>query len=267
MQKVMIWILSALFLFTIIRSTDTGWALDKRDVRSDMVYIKGGTLRMGKSRTPFETQPATAIVSAFYIDKFEVSNADYKKFIDATNYPAPFLDPEKYPWARPYNWINRQFPPGADALPVVLVSWHDAVAYAKWRGKKLPTEVQWELAARTEQNLAYPWGNQWDSTRCNTRAAGPGTAVTVNSYESGISKDGLHHLVGNVMEWCADWYAVDSNPGVETKDPIGPEKGATRVVRGGSWKTISRACLRGDARESFPPSARRADLGFRCVLD
>ena len=250
-----------------LRCSEQGYANERRADYKEMVLIPAGTFIMGKADSRLDAAPHRVEVSAFYMDIYEVTNAEYKKFIDATGHPAPFLDPVKYPLAEKYNWHNNLFPAGSDSLPVVLVSWHDAQAYARWCGKKLPTEAQWEMAARSLSDLEYPWGDQWDSTRVNTRQNGRLAAAAVGAFSTGATSQGIHDMIGNVWEWCADWYGKDYYTGSTLKDPQGPAAGATRVVRGGSWDTFKPERLKAYSRESFPPSSRRHDLGFRCVLE
>ncbi len=233
-----------------------------------MVLIPGGTFTMGSDQDGKDARPAHKVyVSPFYIDKYEVTNAQYKAFMDSTGYPAPYLDPKKYPWAEKYNWENGTYPPSTGNLPVVLVNWEDANAYAQWAGKRLPTEAEWELAARGLEGFTYPWGNQWDSTKCNSRVNGLNRAVEVSRYTGGVSPYGVFNMAGNVWEWCADWYGADYYKNSPQKNPKGPDRGATRVIRGGSWDTYGIERLKTFARESQFPSVRSYDLGFRCALD
>ena len=233
-----------------------------------MVFIPGGTFIMGSDQNGKDAQPAHKVyVSSFYMDKYEVTNAQYKTFLDSTGYPAPYLDPERYPWAEKYNWKDGTYPLNAKNVPVVLVSYEDANAYAKWAGKRLPTEAEWEKAARGSEGFTYPWGSQWDSTKCNSRFSGINRAVSVTRYDRDVSPYGVFNMAGNVWEWCADWYDNEYFRNSPGKDPKGPARGATRVIRGGSWDTYGIERLSAFARESQFPSVRSYDIGFRCAKD
>ncbi len=233
-----------------------------------MIFIPGGTFIMGSDQGGKDAQPAHEVyVSAFYMDRYEVTNGQYKQFIDSTGYPAPYLDPKKYPLAEHYNWKNAVYPPGTENLPVVLVSWEDANAYAKWAGKRLPTEAEWEKAARGDKGFIYSWGNQWDSTQCNSRISALNCAVAVTRYAQGASPYGIFNMTGNVWEWCADWYNNAYYKNSPKQDPKGPDRGATRVIRGGSWDTYGVERLSAYSRESQFPSVRSYDIGFRCVKE
>ncbi len=233
-----------------------------------MVYIPGGYFTMGSDQGKSDARPPHKVfVKGFYIDKYEVTNAQYKRFIDSTGHPAPYLDPQKYPWAEKYNWKNGTYPPGTAQLPVVLVSWDDANAYAQWAGKRLPTEAEWEKAAKGGKNFSYPWGNNWDSGKCNSRESGLNKAVRVDAYPQGVSAYGVFNMAGNVWEWCSDWYDPNFYGKSPSRNPIGPYRGATRVIRGGSWDTYGAERLRTFARESQFPSVKSYDLGFRCAKD
>ena len=233
-----------------------------------MILIPKGKFIMGNNSGRIDARPAHEIyLDDYYIDKYEVSNKDYKKFIDATGYSAPNVDTNKYPWAKQYNWHNNTYPKGTENLPVVLVNWNDANAYAKWCGKRLPTEAEWEKAAKGPNNLLFPWGNEWDSTKCNVSSSGIKTTLPVNSNKNGISGYGVFNMIGNVWEWCSDYYDKDYYKVSPKISPKGPEVGATRIIRGGSWNTFGNNNFRCDSRESQFPSVKSLDIGFRCVKD
>ena len=172
-------------------------ALDRR-----MVEIPAGEFLMGdKNRKVF--------VDAFWIGRYPVTNAQYKRFVDATGHKPP------------RHWQGNTYPADRATHPVVYVTWDDAVAYAKWAGKRLPTEEEWEKAARGTDGRMYPWGNYWEEGRCNTSEAGIGNTTPVGHYSpGGDSPYGCADMAGNVWEWTASAW----EPGSER-----------RVVRGGSW--------------------------------
>jgi len=179
--------------------------------------------------------PAGGSVSSFYMDVYEVTNAQYGKFMRATGHREPnYWDNSKY------NQSNQ---------PVVGVSWNDAVAYAKWAGKRLPREKEWEWAARGGlRGKEYPWGDQGPSLgRANYYGANVGQSKAVGSYPA--NGYGLHEMVGNVWEWCQDWYNSDKD---------------SKVLRGGSWLT-SIDNLRVTIRTYYDPNSKIYNYGFRCV--
>ena len=187
--------------------------------------------------------PAGPLIPAFYMDKYEVTNAQYRKFVQATGHREPSYrnDPK-------FNQSNQ---------PVVGVSWHDAIAYAEWAGKRLPTEKEWEWAARGGlKGKEYPWGDDQSLARNYANYRGTGgkdkwkeSAAPVGSFKP--NGYGLYDIAGNAWEWCQDWYDSDKD---------------SRVLRGGYWvsNTIN---LRVARRINYPPDSRGSSLGFRCVAD
>ncbi len=207
-----------------------------------MLRIPAGEFLYGEQKKRIE-------LPEFWIDRAPVTHADYKQFIDANpDHRVPYVD-EK--WAQPYNWDQRArtYPPDKAAHPVVLVSWHDAVAYAEWAGKRLLTEEEWEKAARGTDGRVYPWGDTFDKEKCNTNESGIGGTTPVGKYSpQGDSPYGCVDMAGNVWEWTAsDW----------------SEKSMNKVLRGGSWLYFdldARAAVRlGDDADS-----RVISFGFRC---
>ncbi len=190
-------------------------------------------------------------VPAFYIDKYEVSNIQYKKFVDAAGRTPP------------EDWKNGTYPAGKANHPVIYVSWHDADAYAKWAGKRLPSEAEWEKAARGPRSLLYPWGDTFKRNQANTETGGPGQTTPVGKYEKGKTHYGVYDMSGNVKEWTADFYKdYEGNP---FKDEF---YGLTepKVARGGSFVEANYDCM-GSTRFKITPSGSDEDLGFRCVKD
>ncbi len=232
-----------------------------------MVQVLGGTFRMGSTTGDESEGPVREVsIDTFWIDRTEVTNEQYKKFVDATGRPVPYVAES---WAKPYNWDRaaRTYPDGKGNHPVVLVSWDEAAAYALWAGKRLPTEAEWEYAARGPGSRTYPWGNAWDASRCNwlSDALVEGLAP-VGSYPSGASWCGALDMAGNVWEWCADWFAPDAYSAAARRNPSGPVTGRYRVLRGGSWGSPADLC-RSSARAFRPPYARSDAAGFRCAAD
>ncbi len=180
-------------------------------------------------------------VPAFSIDRYEVTNAEYARFIQATG------------WQPPKHWNGASPPPGLDRHPVVNVSYTDAEAFARWAGKRIPTAEEWERAARGRDGRLYPWGNEFNASRCNTAEAGLGATCPVDAYLLDRSPEGVIGMAGNVEEWTS---AV-------TRDTQGVER---RVVCGGSWlETGALLALTAVRRPTGALAASYEDVGFRCV--
>jgi len=262
-------------------------------VPSDMVYVGHGASLMGidkqappdsgkkltaydkRMMTPWSAEafndegPAhTVFLDSYLIDKYEVSNKDYGEFIRATGHPTPAY------WDDPRLNNHRQ--------PVVGVNWNDAKAYCEYRGKRLPTEAEWEKAARGPYGNIYPWGNTFDPNKANFGKREPATAE-VDSYPDGVSYYGVYHMAGNAFEWVADWYDPSYYSRFETSvNPVGPSKpvwlggtgtyvdrltvGEKRVIRGGSW-IAPEGTLRTTHRFWNHPqnNSYGVGLGFRCA--
>jgi len=200
---------------------------------------------------------------AYYLDRYEVTQAEYQTFVSATGRPAPT------------DWMGRRHPVGLARHPVVSVTWADADAYCRWAGKRLPTEPEWERAARGTAGRAYPWGDRFELGRANVGGARNGTTV-VGSYPNGRSPEGVYDLVGNVWEWTADWYGP--YPGHSATDLSEQDARPARVLRGISWSGIGHFepeiqmdilahNARGSFRFSTDPEGRLNDVGFRCAKD
>ncbi|MBI5303683.1 MAG: SUMF1/EgtB/PvdO family nonheme iron enzyme [Chloroflexi bacterium] len=195
-------------------------------------------------------------LDAYYIDEMPVTNADYKKFLDAGA-----LRPVPENWDKRY----RSYMIGASDHPVTCVSWDDANAYAVWAGKRLPTEAEWEKAARGTDGRWFPWGNRLDVTRFNSRESNVHGTTPVNQFSPrGDSPFGVMDVVGNVSEWCADWYAEDYFKLSPDRNPRGPASGDWRVLRGGAWDAAS-DLARCASRDYISPESGYATVGFRCA--
>lgn len=231
----------------------------------DMVFIPGGAFVMGSDEGSPNHQPQHQLVVAdFYVDRWPVTNAEYKKFADATGHPVPNYEVS---WCdtQGYNWDpqTRLYPEGKADHPVVLVTWEDAMAYAAWAGKRLPTEAEWERAARGTEGRRYPWGNDLGSGRCNCKEAGLHHTSPIGAFSpQGDTPEGLVDMVGNVWEWTNSLFApfpYDPNDGRESRQALG-----FRVLRGASWVNDAQVanCLsRLDGDFQF-----YNNVGFRCAV-
>ncbi len=274
-----------------------------------MVYVPGGEFTMGSSL--FETivlsgsklflfsdqRPKHKVyLDGFWIDKTEVTVGMFRKFVEETGYKTsaelkgggkPWRDgPKEYEWpvVAGIDWLHPREAgiEAEDNHPVVQVSWEDAMAYAKWAGATLPTEAQWEKAARGPDERKFPWGNEFNGAYLNygditcpvkrwrDTEFNDGYAFTapVGTYPRGASPYGVLDMSGNVWEWVLDWYDEDYYGNSPYKNPPGPESGRVRAMRGGSWYDGNPkewvSCV---IRHQNPPDDRYEDVGFRCAVN
>jgi sulfatase modifying factor 1 len=225
----------------------------------ELVHIPAGEFTMGH-KDSYDTLPVRRMnLPAFFIDKYEVTNKRYKRFIDATGYKVPWSqDPAvaAYAWI----WQERMYPQGKSDDPVVLVSWNDAKAFCTWAGKSIPTEAQWEKAARGANGKPYPWGNTWEAAKANTAESGLKQTAPVGAFKEDVSEYGVNDLAGNVSEWVEEWFApYEGNPMTNYE-----ERNKYKVLRGGSWD-YSRSIANGYHRQYALPQSQMAAIGFRCV--
>lgn len=224
-----------------------------------MVLIPAGEFTMGHASS-YDTQPVRRVsLPAFYIDKYEVTNKRYKRFIDATGHKVPWSED---PAAEPYkwDWRARMYPAGKGDDPVVLVSWDDAKAFCTWAGKALPTEAQWEKAARGVGGKVYPWGNEWLDKNANTMESGLRQTSPVGAFAADVSEFGVHDMAGNVSEWVEDWFVM--YPGNTFINYDAGEK--YKVLRGGSWDYF-KSIATGYHRQYALPHSQMTAMGFRCA--
>ncbi|MBL4846400.1 MAG: SUMF1/EgtB/PvdO family nonheme iron enzyme, partial [Planctomycetes bacterium] len=262
-----------------------------------MVSVPAGTFTMGLEQT-FEGQadegPSHEVtLSAYQIDRYEVSNAQYSKFLTWAKIQASQRHEfchEREPTGKdhiPLAWGDARYK-GA-AYPVVGVDWFDAYAFAGWAGKRLPTEAEWERAARGKESTLFPWGARFEPSRVHYAESLFGRRIQtdedvqafvqwlqqnrehltlrVDIKDGGAAPEGALHMSGNVAEWVADRYAVDYYKGGAATNPKGPKQGSERVLRGGSWLVPTPVGLTGASRGPQSPLVRRPWNGFRCALD
>jgi formylglycine-generating enzyme required for sulfatase activity len=219
----------------------------------DMVLVPAGPFLMGSNEQDDEGPVHEVFLDAFYIDKYEVANAQYEAFLKATGHRPPLT------WGKP----------GFDQpdQPVTGVSWEDAADYAAWAKKRLPTEAEWEKAARGADGRRYPWGDMWEAGRCfsaeNGASHGP---APIGTYPRGVSPFGCHDMAGNAWEWCADWYSAEYYLQSVHTNPEGPSEGSWHVLRGGGWESAPNEIRAAFRRGGCPDGGYRC-AGFRCARD
>ncbi len=225
---------------------------------TDMVLIPQGEFVMGSDEHVDET-PHQVVLAAYYIDKYEVSNGHYRAFMKAAAHPAPAY------WDDPR--LNKA------EQPVVGVSWHDASGYCQWTGKRLPTEAEWERAAKGPDGAHFPWGHDIDPSKANY-GQHVGKTTPVDSYPEGASREGVYHMAGNVFEWVSDWYDPHYFQASPALNPHGPStgynfanQGPVKVLKGGSWLAPETSL---HASHRFWNQAENnsygVGLGFRCAM-
>jgi len=244
-------------------------ALADHSVSTDgMVLIPGGAFEMGADRSDGRVGIEVGVdslprhrstVDAFWMDETEVSNEAYRVFLLATGRKLP-VDP-KFPDF--FHWENGNFPPGLGRHPVVYVDWWDADAYCGSVGKRLPTEAEWEKAARGTDGRRYPWGNDFDAERCNSLENGLGWTAPVGSHPGDVSPYGVKDMCGNVAEWTASWY--QAYPGSTLERRSFGEK--YKVVRGSNWMLSFSPYSRTSHRSlAYDQEKRHRGIGMRCAV-
>jgi formylglycine-generating enzyme required for sulfatase activity len=212
-----------------------------------MIYIEGGQLLMGRDNGDrFETPRFRVVVRPFLIDRTEVTNEDYAKFVKSTGRRPP------------RNWIGGNFRPAEAKFPVVNVSWNDANAYAMWARKRLPSEVEWEFAARGTDGRLYPWGNEWNRDNANAERGVGGTLTAVGSFNTGASPFGVLDMCGNAWEWTSGglFSYLDKNILLT----------GGKVIRGGAYDAPRQSATT-TYRGVVPPDKVFPKTGFRCARD
>ncbi len=234
---------------------------------NQMILIPAGTFTMGSDRRADDEKPSHKVyLTAYYIGKYEVTNAEYHEFwmsLQNNKAKATLHTPEDFS----HHPHIGQWPERAKKYPnhpVVGVSWHDAKAYAEWKGMRLPTEAEWEKAARGYTDRTFPWGNAFELF-ANTADGNDGyenRIAPVGSYPKGKSFFGIMDMAGNVWEWTADWYSDVYYYHTPKQNPEGPNVGSWRVVRGGSWIDKLARCTT-TFRFYLYPTLKTSFVGFR----
>lgn len=258
--------IQTLFILLSLCMVSSGFAAEPSSFE-DMGLIPAGKSQMGSQKSLLELKPHDLFntdrhslgpenpahevyLDAFYIDIFEVTNEKYKNFVDATEAKIP------------RGWGKTSFS-GAQQ-PVVGISWKEAVTYCKWRGKRLPTEAEWEKAGRGKRPIKYPWGDSPpDSEKLNYNNEKKKT-IPVGSYDKGKSDYGIYDLSGNVSEWIHDWHYPEYYLYSPKENPQGPNVGHYRIIRGGNWRNNADD-VDLTYRNATAPNVRNYTVGFRCA--
>ncbi len=234
-----------------------------------MVLVPGGAYEMGDLKSLSEVNvldllnpdrhalgpenPAHKVfIDAFFIDIYEVSNESFAEYIKAKNRKAPAF------------WNNSDF--NQPNQPVVGIPWKEAQAFCKWKNKRLPTEAEWEKAAKGQQPNDYPWGNSDPTPDKLNFDNHVGKTMPVDSYEAGKSGLGVYNLSGNVAEWVFDWHGPEYYLFSPEKNPQGPASGQYKVIRGGNWRN-KKDDVKITFRNGTTPKLKSKTVGFRCAMD
>jgi formylglycine-generating enzyme required for sulfatase activity len=203
-----------------------------------------------------EAPAHTVNLPAFYIDPYEVTTGNYKRCVDAGTCTAPRLTASA---THPNYYGTAEF----DHYPVINVNWGQAKTYCEWHAARLPSEAEWEKAARGTDQRTFPWGEGADKTRANYQASGFGDPIAVGSYETGKSPYGVYDMAGNVWEWVSDWYDVYPGGDPQANPDFGQK---LRGLRGGAWLDPGNS-IRASYRGQLDPTHDFGNIGFRCARD
>jgi len=232
--------------------------VNEEPIQEEMVTIPAGAFIRGTEEGGFDEHPQRTVhLDAFRIDRHEVTNHYYQQFVSATGHRKPGLPARYAKSSGRMKGVNQ---------PVVYVSWEDAEAYCRWKGKRLPTEAEWEKAMRGDDGRLWPWGNEEQANGANWARVNDGHEVSasVGSFGSDKSPYGVMDGAGNVMEWVGDWYQETYFKDSPEHNPPSPEHGTYRVLRGGGYTTTG-ADIRITSRSKMMPDFRDETIGFRCA--
>lgn len=250
-----VWILFALMFFELTPSL-------AKNSNPEMVYFPAGEFWMGSPEgrgQPDEHPRHRVYLDAFYLDRFEVTGNDFLEFMTA--------NPEEHPTVT--GWLGREVRPGLEHHPVIGLTWHRCQRYCRWKGKRLPTEAEWERAAAGLTEREYPWGNEPPTpqranfNKCCFIMRGE-ILKQKGSFESGKTPEGVYDLAGNIAEWVYDWYDKNYYKKAEKRNPKGPEKGKYHTIRGGAWNSLPNN-LRSTDRYGFDDAKDFYGIGCRCA--
>ena len=240
-----------------------------------LLGVTGEDLSQGPDDVSGDSPPGRLVkVELFHLDRYPLTNREYARFVASGGYQQPAIwDPQIWPAVvefvdqtgcpAPRFWTNGSYPAGHDDYPVVGVSWYEAAAFARWAGKRLPTDAEWEKAASAACQLSetrlqrrYPWGDGMELSRANVWGSGVGATAPVDQFEEGASAGGIHQMVGNVWEWTMDEFDPES---LILPVPM-------KSIRGGAFDTYFESQATCQFQSGEPPAGRRHNIGFRCAL-
>lgn len=223
-----------------------------------MVLVPAGTFMMGSDEYDDEKPVHRVYLDAYFIDQYELTTTRYAKFLAETNYQ------------KPYGWHEVNLASHGNH-PVIGVMWHHANVYCRWAGKRLPTEAEWEKAARGTDGRTYPWGNDVPNSRHANFNKGAWTGYTtltsVKNHVAGKSPYGAYDMAGNVWEWVSDWYDEDYYKSAQKQNSKGPPSGEYRVIRGGSWTNDPENLRSANRLKVLTPDWYNFGIGVRCAQD
>lgn len=263
---------------TLTPSSGSSFIRDKDEM--PMNYIPEGTFLMGSLKNDsyafaHEKPQHEVFLNGFWMDKYEVSNAMFSKFVAETGFQT-YAERQGYSYMYDTSWnwtrvddLSWRSPMSLDTfadanLPVVHVNYHDAEAYCQWVGARIPTEAEWEKAARGDDGRIFPWGDDFNASNLHFDSSnGP---VSIYLFPEGKSPYGVYNMAGNVFEWTSDWYRSDYYVISSRDNPRGPSNGEYRVIRGGSWNN-SMENVRSAHRDISMPELSNHLLGFRCAMN
>ena len=216
-----------------------------------------GTIPTGLRKTDHEEPQRAVTLDTFYIGKYLVTNAQYSQFAEATKYQLPQF------------YADQRF--NAPDCPVVGVTWYDTQAFLAWIEKltgescRLPSEAEWEKAARGADGREYPWGDRWESSKANTSESRIKRLTPVGSYPDAVSVYGCYDMAGNAYEWCTDWFHPETYKHAPAANPQGPIRGRRKAIRGGSWVARGQFAARCANRAAYEPIQAVHNVSFRIV--
>lgn len=218
-----------------------------------------GTYPTGLRKTDPEEPQRSVTLDAYAIGIYQITNTQYAQFIKGTEYRQPIY------------WTDDRF--NNKDHPVVGVSWYDTQLFLEWLNElsgqtyRLPTEAEWEKAARGTDGREYPWGNNWDANIANTSEAGNKMLKPVGSYPDGISPFGCYDMAGNAYDWCSDWFHIETYKYAPAENPMGAVEGRRKVIRGGSWQPRGEYAARCANRAAKEPANASHNISFRIAID
>ncbi len=218
-----------------------------------------GTYPTGMRKTDPEEPQRSVTLDSYAIGIYHVTNMQYAQFVQETDYQQPMY------------WGDDRF--NLQDCPIVGVSWYDANNFMEWLNNltdanyRLPSEAEWEKAARGTDGREYPWGNVWDADRTNTAESGLKKLVSVGSYSEGISPFGCYDMAGNAYDWCSDWFHIETYKHAPADNPMGAVDGRRKVIRGGSWQPRGEYASRCANRAAKEPANSSHNVSFRIAID